>query len=104
MRSVCAKGPLVSLFSNFGIDLISIFAMPLAIMIVGPSRPWSDRDLFSVFNASQQLSTLFNNLQRLSTSESLAALKRVEHLSAVTFRTSLEGRSTRSVGRELLKT
>ena len=29
-------------------------------------------------------------------------LKRVEHLSAVTFRTSLEGRSTRSVGRESL--
>ena len=26
----------MSLFSNFGIDLISIFAMPLAIMIVGP--------------------------------------------------------------------
>ena len=29
-------------------------------------------------------------------------LKRVEQLAAVTFRTSLEGRSTRSVGRELL--
>ncbi len=29
-------------------------------------------------------------------------LKRVEQLSAVTFRTSLEGRSTRSVGRESL--
>jgi len=77
--------------------------MPLAIMIVGQSRPWSDRDLFSVFNASQRLSILFNNLQRLSTSERLAALKRVEHLPAVTFRTSLEERSTRSGGWELLE-
>jgi hypothetical protein len=48
----------------------------------------------------QRLSTLFNILQRDSTLEGLAVLKRVEHLSAVTFRTSLEGRSTRSVGRE----
>jgi hypothetical protein len=87
------KGPLVSLFSNFGTEFIFIFAMPLAIMIVSQSRPWSDRDLFSVFN----------NLQRLSTSERLAALKRVEHLPAVTFRTSLEGRSTHSGGWELLE-
>jgi hypothetical protein len=29
-------------------------------------------------------------------------LKRIEPLSPVTFRTSLEGRSTRSVGREML--
>jgi hypothetical protein len=77
--------------------------MLLPIMIIGPSRPWSDRYLFSAFNASQQLSTLFNTLQRHSTPERLAVLKRVEHLSAVTFRTSLEGRSTRSVGRELLE-
>jgi hypothetical protein len=96
------KGPLVSLFSNFGTEFISIFSMPLAIMIVGQSRPWSDRDIFSVFNASQRLSTLFNTLQRDSTLEELAVLKRVEQLAAVTFRTSLEGRSTRSVGRELL--
>jgi hypothetical protein len=54
------------------------------------------------FNASQRLSTLFKTLQDPSTPEILAVLKRVEHLSAVTFRTSLEGRSTRSVGRELL--
>ena len=74
----------------------------LAITIMGQSRPWSDRYLFSVFNASQRLSTLFNTLQRDSTLERLAVLKRVEHLSAVTFRTSLEGRSTRSVGRESL--
>ena len=94
------KGPLVSPFSNFATEFISIFSMPLAIMIVGPSRPWSDRYLFSVFNASQRLSILFNNLQRHSTSERLAVLKRVEHLSTVTFRTSLEGRSTRSGGRE----
>jgi hypothetical protein len=53
----------------------------------------------------QRLSTTFNTVQHLqldSTLEELAVLKRVEHLSAVTFRTSLEGRSTRSVGRELL--
>jgi hypothetical protein len=68
----------------------SIFAMRLAIMIMGQSRPWSDRYLFSAFNA----------FQRLSTSALLAMLKRVELLSAVAFRTSLEGRSTRSVGRE----
>jgi hypothetical protein len=74
--------------------------MPLAIMIMGPSRPWSDRYLFSAFNASQQLSIRFNTLQRHSTLGGLAVLKPVEPLSAVTFRTSLEGRSTRSVGRE----
>src|ERR1700724_3195747 len=76
--------------------------MPLAIMIMGPSRPWSDRYLFSAFNASQQLSIRFNTLQRHSTPERLAVLKRVEQLAAVTFRTSLEGRSTRSGGWELL--
>ena len=69
---------------------------------MGQSRPWSDRYLFSAFNASQQLSIRFNTLQRDSTLERLAVLKRVEQLSAVTFRTSLEGRSTRSVGRESL--
>jgi hypothetical protein len=50
----------------------------------------------------QRLSTTFNTLQHDSTLEKLAVLKRVEHLSAVTFRTSLEVRSTRSGGRELL--
>ena len=43
----------------------------------------------------QRLSTPLNSIR-------LTMLKRVEHLSAVTFRTSLEGRSTRSVGRESL--
>jgi hypothetical protein len=52
--------------------------------------------------ALQRLSTTFNTVQRPSTPEGLAVLKRVEHLSAVTFRISLEGRSTRSGGRELL--
>ena len=74
----------------------------LAVSTMGPSRPWSGRYRFSVFNASQQLSIRFNNLQHDSTSERLTVLKRVEQLSAVTFRTSLEGRSTRSVGRESL--
>jgi hypothetical protein len=67
----------------------------LAFFITGQSRPWSDRYLFSVFNSIQHLSTAFNN-------RGLAALKGVEHYPEVTFRTSLEGRSTRSVGRELL--
>jgi hypothetical protein len=75
--------------------------MPLVIIIMGPSRPWSDRNLFSAFNVSQQLSIRFNTLKRYSTLGGLAVLKRVEP-STVTFRTSLEGRSTRSVGRELL--
>jgi hypothetical protein len=66
--------------------------MTLALVIMGQPPPWSDRYLFSAFNA----------LQRLSTPAILAVLKRVELLSAVTFRISLEGRSTLSVGRELL--
>ena len=52
----------------------------------------------SVFN--QQLSIRLNTLQHDSTLEELAVLKRLEQLSAVTFRTSLEGRSTRSGWRE----
>ena len=72
----------------------------LAVSTMGPSRPWSDRYLFSVFNAFQQLSIRFNTLQHDSTSAILTVLKRVEQLTAVTFRTSLEGRSTRSGGRE----
>jgi hypothetical protein len=76
-----------------------VFSMPLALFIMGQSvaleRPLP---LLGV----QRLSTLFNVLQRLSTPALLAVLKRSEHLSAVTFRTSLEGRSTRSVGRESL--
>jgi hypothetical protein len=59
---------------------------------MGPSRPWSDRYLFSALNA----------FERLSTREVLTTLKRVEQLVAVTFRTSLEGRSTRGGGWELL--
>src|SRR5271165_7559217 len=76
------------------------FSMLQAITSMGPSRPWSDRYLFLGFNASQQLSIRFNSLQRYSTSERITVLKRVEQLSAATFRTSLEGRSTRSGGRE----
>src|ERR1700692_2794533 len=81
-------------------DPIIIANFLLAIAIMGQSRPWSDRYLFSVFNASQQLSIRFYTLQHPSTTERLTVLKRVEQLSAVTFRTSLEGRSTRSGGRE----
>jgi len=42
--------------------------MLLAITIMGPSRPWSDRYLFFPFNY----------LQRLSTWKVLTALKRLE--------------------------
>jgi hypothetical protein len=62
--------------------------MVLPIMMVGLSR--SDRYLFSLLNA----------FQRLSTWNALTALKRVELLTFVTFRTSLEGRPMRSIGRE----
>jgi hypothetical protein len=86
----------------FNSDSIAFANSWLVALVMGQSRPWSNRYLFSAFNASQRLSTLFNTLQLDSTLEELAVLKRVEHLSAVTFRTSLEGRSTRSVGRELL--
>ena len=69
-----------------------IFAMSLARLIMGRSaaleRPLP---LFGV----QRLSTDLN-------ASPLTMLKRVEHLSAVTFRISLVGRSTRSVGRESL--
>jgi hypothetical protein len=60
-------------------DPIFIANCFLAIAIMGQSRPWSDRYLFSVFNASQQLSIRFNTLQHDSTLEELAVLKRVEH-------------------------
>src|ERR1700676_383540 len=80
--------------------MFPLFATLLSITITGPSRPWSDRYLFLAFSASPQLSIRFNNLQRDSARGRLTVLKRFEHLSAVTFRTSLEGRSTRRGGRE----
>jgi len=45
------------LFSNFANGIIPIFAILPAIMIMGLSRPWSDRYLFSLVNAFQRLST-----------------------------------------------
>ena len=93
---------LVKSRERFYSDSITFANSWLVALVMGQSRPWSDRYLFSAFNASQQLSTLFNTLQHDSTLEELAVLKRVEQSSAVTFRTSLEGRSTRSGGRELL--
>jgi hypothetical protein len=48
--------------------VIAIFAMLLAKMIMGPSRPWSDRYLFFPSNY----------LQRLSTWNVLTALKGIE--------------------------
>jgi hypothetical protein len=75
---------------GFAEGLVPIFAMLLAIMIIGQSRPWSDRYPFSTLNRFQPLLTW----------KVLTVLKRAELLFPVTFRTSLEGRSTRSVGRE----
>ena len=91
MRTVCDKrSSSFRLPAELATGVIPIFAMLLPKIIMGPSRPWSDRYLFSALNA----------FQRLSMWEVLTALKRVELLSPVTFRISLEGRSTRSVGRE----
>jgi hypothetical protein len=50
--------------------MLLIFAMLLAGIIVGPSRPWSDRYLFFPFNY----------FQRFSTWKVLTALKGVELL------------------------
>ena len=83
---------MVSRVKLFDSESIKFTNRLLTELIMGQSRPWSDRYLFSPFNG----------FQRLSTRALPAALKRVELLSAVTFRTSLEGRSTRSVGREFL--
>jgi hypothetical protein len=83
------------------VELTHLSLLPVCfLLIMGPSRPWSDRYLFLASNAFQQLSIRFNTLQHPSTPGGLAVLKRVEQLAAVTFRTSLEGRSTRSDGRE----
>src|SRR5713101_109760 len=58
-------------------DHISFANSLLAKLRTGPSRPWSDRYLFG---GVQRLSTHLN-------ASRLTMLKRVEHLSAVTFRT-----------------
>jgi|SRR5271165_957493 len=97
MRSVCdQRSSSRELSIELTTEIIPIFAMVLAMTIyVGPvvalERPLP---LLSV----QRFSTTFNTVQHHSTPEGLAVLKRVEHLPAVTFRTSLEGRSTRGVG------
>jgi hypothetical protein len=102
MDSIVGEGISYEAWFNLVLVLkpIDVSNGSLPRFIRGQSRPWSDGYLFSVFNASQQLSIRFNNLQHDSTTKRLTVLKRVEQLSAVTFRTSLEGRSTRSVGRE----
>jgi hypothetical protein len=52
------EGLACGLISTFGTELSSIFPMPLAMIKIGPSRPWSDRHLFSVFNSIQHHSTI----------------------------------------------
>jgi hypothetical protein len=42
------------LISNFAIGVIFIFAMTLALLIMGQSRPWSVRYLFLAFNSFQR--------------------------------------------------
>jgi len=77
----------------------------------GKLWPWSHKEYYRRLEVartkagitSSRCSTPLNDFQHCSTpfnTERLAVLKRVEHLSAVTFRTSLEGRSTRSGGWE----
>jgi hypothetical protein len=93
MRTVCDKrSSSFRLPTELANTVVAIFAMLVAKMIMGPSRPWSDRYLFRPFNY----------LQRLSTWEVLMTLKGIEPLSLVTFRTSLEGRLMHSIGRESL--
>ena len=70
----------------------------LALLITGQSWPWSDRYLFSVFNASQQLSIRFNNLQHDSTSGRLTVLKRVEHYPQLPSEPPLKGGRREAAG------
>jgi hypothetical protein len=70
--------------------VIPVFAMLLAKTIMGPSRPWSDGYLFSALNG---LPTALSAADASNVKTRLGPL-------ASYLRTSLEGRSTRSVGRE----
>jgi hypothetical protein len=93
IASVCPQLPVRQAYlAILLVGRVSIFAMSLAPLINGPvaalERPVP---LLGV----QRLSTPLNSI-------GLTMLKRVEHLSPVTFRTSLEGRSARSVGWESL--
>jgi len=67
---------------EFAARLIAMFAMLLAIIIMGRSRPWSDRYLFSSLNG----------FQRISTWKLSPTLKRVEHLWSVSRLSSRDGR------------
>ena len=63
MRSVCGQqAGSRELAIKVTIEIIPIYSMLLAIIISGPSRPWSDRYLLWVFNT-------FNTLQLDSTLE-----------------------------------
>jgi|SRR6516225_9762007 len=75
------------LFSNFATWVIPIFAMTLALLIMAQSRPWSGRYLFLAFDGFQ----CEGYHRRGNTLNSLRA---------VTFRTSLVGRSVRIAERE----
>ena len=77
-----ATDVLSSHVNAFNSDSIAFANSWLVALVMGQSRPWSDRaPLLGV----QHLSTTFNTLQHDSTLEELVVLKRVEQLSAVTF-------------------
>ena len=60
-KCLCAQSPDRRAYLSFTISgSYSIWPTPLARLIMGPSRPWSDRYLFSVFNDFQHPSTRFN--------------------------------------------
>ena len=76
--------------ANLAILLLGLFLylrLTLALVIMGQSRPWSDHYLFLALNGLQR-----GRYYRRG--------KTLNSLRAVTLRTSLEGRSARSVGRE----
>jgi hypothetical protein len=89
MKLCSAGGPAHEAYLATATGVIPIFAIDASISDNGP-----------VAALERPLPLL--GFQRLGTRALLPTWKRVEHLSAVTLPTSLEGRSTRSVGRESL--
>jgi hypothetical protein len=61
-------------FANFW-GTISIFTLSLALMLMGQSRPWSDRYLFSVFNNFQHPSVSFTTQHLIRSKRGLIADK-----------------------------
>ena len=90
MKLCSAGGPAHEAYlATLLLGLFQYLRLKLALLIMSQSRPWSDRYLFLAFNGFQ----CEHHYRRGNTLNSLRA---------VTFRTSLEGRSTHGVGRESL--